>query len=926
VDVTRSAGPPERSQGRVWRFADCEFDERGRELRVRGVVVDLEVKPLGVLQMLLLHAGEVVTKAELLEAVWPGVLVVDGSLATAISKLRKALAADEAVIATVPRVGYKLAAPVHCASPAGQPRQELRLEPGHSVPGRGQWRLVRRIESSSWNDVWLADHPKTRDLRVFKFAADDERLRGLKREVTVARLLRDALGERRDFVRMFEWNFDVRPYFIESEYVGPNLMQWAEAQGGLPSVPWKRRLELLTEVASAVAAAHALDVLHKDLKPGNILIGTTPEGAPQVKVADFGSASLLVPERLAELGITNLGFTRAAADDLHGTVMYVAPEVLAGQTPTAAADVYALGVLLYQMAVGDFRRPFAPGWDAGITDKLICEDIAAAAAGEPAHRVESASELAHRLANLDGRRQAEEEAHRRRQAAAVRQARAVVLRRWITFGTIATAAAALVAILASRQDLAPFTPAPRTVAVLPFQNVDADPAFDSLRLALPDGIAAILGRAHGVAVRPFSTTSGYDLANSDIHNAGLALGADTLVTGRFRKVQDQLQITLEAVDATANALLWRETIATPARSMVASHVQLGLRVRTGLVPALRASVSGAIPEPQNDAAYEFYLRTSTLPYDPGFNSQAIAMLQRAVELDPAYAPAWLSLARRHYVEAHFGSGDSALMDRAAAAGERAVALDPDDVSAAGAVTVIDVERGDLARAHARAEDLVRRRSDDGSAQFVMSYVLRYAGLLEESASHCERALLVDPQPLNTTLRPQLISRSWMSRSCSLVFFVRGDFTRAQNYLNLDRQSEVGKAYWVDLLVRQGKTTAALDIGLPKVPQYLSKYEMLFACIQGKPAAELSVMARRIQPSADPEENYLSAAHLSYCGQIDTAAAMLTRAIEGNYCSFPAMESDPLFANLRTQPQYADIRAAGVRCQQQFLAERTRPAR
>ncbi len=83
------------ASGRLWRFADFELDEMGRELRVKGRPVELESKPLEILLQLLLHAGEVVTKEELLEAVWPDVMVVDGSLATAVSKLRKAMADED---------------------------------------------------------------------------------------------------------------------------------------------------------------------------------------------------------------------------------------------------------------------------------------------------------------------------------------------------------------------------------------------------------------------------------------------------------------------------------------------------------------------------------------------------------------------------------------------------------------------------------------------------------------------------------------------------------------------------------------------------------------------------------------------------------------------------------------------------------------
>jgi len=75
-----------RRQEEVWHFADCEFHELSRELRVKGKRVELESKPLDILLQLLLHPGEVVTKEELLDAVWPSVMVVDGSLATAVSK------------------------------------------------------------------------------------------------------------------------------------------------------------------------------------------------------------------------------------------------------------------------------------------------------------------------------------------------------------------------------------------------------------------------------------------------------------------------------------------------------------------------------------------------------------------------------------------------------------------------------------------------------------------------------------------------------------------------------------------------------------------------------------------------------------------------------------------------------------------------
>jgi hypothetical protein len=188
---------------------------------------------------------------------------VEGSLTTAIHKLRKALGDDDAsLIVTAPRVGYRLAAHAHSsygrksAFPA-----ELTVETGQPVPGRAQWILARPLDASSNSEVWLAEHPKTRELRVFKFVADGSRLATLKREVTVFRFLRESLGERADFVRIFEWNFDQHPYFLESEYGGPNLAQWAESQGGLAKVHLQSRLGMVANIAQTVAAAHAAHFL-----------------------------------------------------------------------------------------------------------------------------------------------------------------------------------------------------------------------------------------------------------------------------------------------------------------------------------------------------------------------------------------------------------------------------------------------------------------------------------------------------------------------------------------------------------------------------------------------------------------------------------------------------------------------------------------
>ena len=153
-----------------------------------------------------------------------------------------------------------------------------------------------------------------------------------------------------------------------------------------------------------MSGVHAVGVLHKDLKPANVLVIRLADGADQIKIADFGSALLLEPSRLEELGITRLGLTQTAAlesSSFSGTLLYLAPEVFSGKAATAQSDVYALGVMLYQMVVGNFRKPLSPGWEEEVADPLLREDIAAAVCGDPARRLRSPAELAQRLENLE---------------------------------------------------------------------------------------------------------------------------------------------------------------------------------------------------------------------------------------------------------------------------------------------------------------------------------------------------------------------------------------------------------------------------------------------------------------------------------------------------------------------------------------------
>ena len=196
------AGQPAELTGRRWTFGTAVLDERSLELLVSGQPVALERKPLEVLLYLLHHAGEVVTKDELADNLWPGRILTETVLTRCISMLRHALADDHrTLIRTVHGFGYRLVADVRVEASAASSAPVFDFKAGDNPPLRPQWKLVERLGTGGHGEAWLARHEKTREARVFKFALDQGAVSSLKREITLYRLLQESLANLPDKCR-----------------------------------------------------------------------------------------------------------------------------------------------------------------------------------------------------------------------------------------------------------------------------------------------------------------------------------------------------------------------------------------------------------------------------------------------------------------------------------------------------------------------------------------------------------------------------------------------------------------------------------------------------------------------------------------------------------------------------------------------------
>src|SRR5215831_13176666 len=246
---------------------------------------------------------------------------------------------------------------------------------------------------------------------------------------------------------------------------------------------------------------------------------------------------------------------------------------------------------------------------------------------------------------------------------------------------------------------------------------------------------------------------------------------------------EQLLVTFEAIDVPTDRLFWQTTVGEKAENLIGLQQQLTTQVQNGLLPILGSgsAVDASASRPKNQQAYDFYLRSVAQPHDPAPNKEAIKMLEWAVGIDATYAPAWEALGQRYYFDSVYGGGGEEMFQRSNSADERALALDPDRVMADSSLIRKRVERGELGRAYDAATDLVRRRPRSADAHFALAFVLRYAGILDQSTQECNTARQLDPG--NFTLR-----------SCAWSFLGMGKTDRAMDFVHLDAGSEWEK--WV----------------------------------------------------------------------------------------------------------------------------------
>jgi TolB-like protein/tetratricopeptide (TPR) repeat protein len=644
------------------------------------------------------------------------------------------------------------------------------------------------------------------------------------------------------------------------------VMEWLEGQdlatrlaAGALSVA--ESVNIARQVAAALAAAHEKGIVHRDVKPSNVfLVGGQPD---QVKLLDFGIARRAGRATLTATGV------------VVGTPSYMAPEQARGTADLdARVDVYGLGALLFHCVAG--RAPF-------VGDTL--EQVLARVFTEPAPRLRGFAPTAPaELEALVARMLAKDPAERPADGRAIHAALVGIDPTAVApAGAPAPDEAPFAFVQSSTLDARAATRVRgSSIAVLPFLDLSAERDQGYLCDGIADELISALTNVEGLRVAARSSSFRFKSAEADAREIGARLGVDAVLEGAVRRAGDRLRVTVQLVDVDTGYQRWSHRFDGTLADVFAIQDEISGRVAIALRGMLSGREKDAIRRPGTSAdAYGWFLRARQMIHDvsPASYEQVVAMFERAIEIDPTYAPAYAGLAEMHVRYFEWADGGDTAREAAERASQKALELGPhlaESHVARGQVLKLGC---DYEASVKEFEEAIRINPNSFDAHLQFGRMRFQSADFEESAAMLRRASEIRLEDFQ----------------CSLLL--------AQSLRVLGRLDEAREAR------REGIRRAERQLELePNDPRALSLGAAELSH-DGQPERALE-WARRAAAAApdDPAVWYNVACTYAGLGRNEEALALLAKNFSRGFGDREWVARDPDFAHLRDDPRFQALLA------------------
>lgn len=627
------------------------------------------------------------------------------------------------------------------------------MPPGPDVSGTPSipdYQLIRRIGRGAYGDVWLA-RTLTGAFRAVKIVwrdrfADagpfDREFRGLTefaavslaevRQVALLHVGRSEAGAFFYYVMELaddaETGREIRP----ESYVPLTVAELRRRRGRLPAAEC---LALGTDLAEAVALLHSRNLVHRDIKPSNvIMVGGRP--------------------KLVDIGLV------ATADDARtyvGTEGYIAPE----GPGTPAADVYSLGMVLYEVGTGRDRRDFPrlpADWDSLPDQKAFLGlNTVIIRAGDPAvsRRYPDAGEMLRDLRRLSpAGREGTPGMTRRLGAAAAAGLLVLAAGAWLWWGPRQRPQVHFAGINAAVEE--------RSIAVLPFQNLSPDPANAFFADGVHEDLIVKLAKIHDLKVISRTSVMAYGSGNRDLRAIARDLGVAYIMEGSVRRSADKIRVAVLLVDARSNQSIWSEIYDRDMTDVFAIQSDLAERIagalRARILPEERRLISRRPTADQE--AYELYLqaqaRATTLGNSGSLDQYqpVVALYEQAIARDPRFSLAYAQLSMVHSMLYWYRRLDStpARLAMAKSAADAARRLAPDDPETKLALGHLAYNGAlDLKAALGYFTAAEAEMPNDDQVLFSLALVYRRLGRWDEALDYLGRAAALNPRAVDECL-------------------------------------------------------------------------------------------------------------------------------------------------------------------------------